>query len=78
MTLRLSTLFEEKVKMIHKRSGGTTPRSSRTNGHGSAVTNGNGRRRRQRLITDDDEDNEVNGDEPSTSKLKSSHPLLFV
>lgn len=73
MTLRLSQLFEEKVKTIHKRSPGATPRSSRANGHGSAVTNGSSRRRRQRLVSDDDDDNEVdvvNGDQPSTSKLK--------
>lgn len=80
MTLRLSTLFEAKLQLINKRSPGQTPRSGRANGHGSAVTNGGSRRRRRRLVSDDDDnDNEVdvvNGDEPSTSKLKRAQFLF--
>lgn len=74
MTLRLSTLFDEQVRIIFKRTS-STPRSRRPqqNGHGSALPNGSRRRQRRPISDDDDEDEEdidvVNGETPSTSKF---------
>lgn len=77
MTLRLSTLFDEQVRIIFKRTSSTpSRRRPQQNGHGSAMSNGT-RRRQRRLISDDDDDEEdidvVNGETPSTSKFR---PLI--